>query len=378
MTNAPADLRRGLAEAHDVHVLILAGGVGSRLWPYSRRAQPKQLLPLAGDHSLLQATLGRLAGVIPPERVWVVTNAEYAAAVREQLPGVPADQVIGEPEPLGTAAAVGLGAALIQARQPDAVMVVLTADHVISPASAFQDALARGVAAARRGHLVTFGIRPAAPETGYGYIELGDPLPDEPPGDPDAVRAVRRFVEKPDRATAERYVAAGNYAWNGGMFVWRVAVIRAALQRFLPGLSARLDEISQVVAGGGDLARELPAIWSRIPDRTTIDYGVMERSDRVACVPATFAWSDVGSWDALADLLPADADGNRVLGRHLGIDSSDCLVFAPSGRLIATIGLAGIAIVDTGDALLVSPRDRVQEVREIVARLRDQGEERLL
>lgn len=378
MSGDAAERRRALAAADDVHVMILAGGVGSRLWPYSRRARPKQLLPVGGDDTLLQATVGRLAGAVPPERVWVVTNAEYVAQARAQLPGVPGAQVVGEPEPMGTAAAVGLGAALIGAARPDAVVVVLTADHVIAPAEAFQDAVARGVKAARAGYLVTFGIKPTSPETGYGYVELGAPLPGSAAGDDGAVRAVRRFVEKPDRATAERYLADGSYAWNGGMFVWRADVIRAAIGRFLPGLAGCLDEIAALAASGADLAAGLPPIWARIPERTTIDYGVMERSERVACVPAAFDWTDVGSWDAFAALLPADPDGNRVAGRHVGIDTRGCLVFAPSGRLIATIGLEGVAIVDVGDALLVGPRARVQEVREIVARLRAAGDDALL
>lgn len=378
MDEAATERRRALAGADDVHVMILAGGVGSRLWPYSRRARPKQLLSVGGDDTLLQATVGRLAGAVPPERVWVLTNAEYVAMAREQLPGVPAEQIVGEPEPLGTAAAVGLGAALIGATRPDAVIAVLTADHVIAPAAAFQDALARGVEAARAGYLVTFGIRPTAPETGYGYVELGEPLPGGAPGDAGAVRAVRRFVEKPDRATAERYLADGNYAWNGGMFVWRADVIRAAIAGFLPGLGGCLNEIAALAARGADLAAALPDVWRRIPERTTIDYGVMERSERVACVPAAFAWSDVGSWDAFAALLPADEVGNRVVGRHVGLGSRGCLVFAPSGRLIATIGLEDVVVVDVGDAVLVAPLDRVQEVRAIVARLEAAGDDALL
>lgn len=345
--------------------VVMAGGSGTRLWPCSRRDRPKQLLPLLGERSLLQATVDRLAPHVPPARMFVLTNRAYVDDARAQLPDLPDGHVVGEPAALGTAAAVGLGVALVHARDPGAVMLVLPADHVIEPVDRFHHDLARAEAVARCGYLVTFGIPPAGPETGYGYIALGQRLD----GDGEAF-AVERFVEKPDRATAEAYVAGGRHVWNSGMFAWTVRAIETALARCLPALAEQVDRIATAALGDPELFdTHLAAIWRDIADRTTIDYGVMERSDRVACIPATFTWSDVGSWAALGDVLAADAAGNVVTGHHLGVDTARCVIRAEGGRLVATIGLNDLVIVDTPDALLVCPRDRAQDVREIVARL---------
>jgi mannose-1-phosphate guanylyltransferase len=361
-----------------IYALVLAGGSGTRLWPASRRSRPKQLLPLIGQRSMLARSVARLAPLIPAERVFVLTGAEYVEEVRADLPDLPADQVVGEPSALGTAAALGLGMALVRARAPEALMCVVTADHLIEPEAEFQAALARAAAVARAGHLVTFGIRPTSPETGFGYVELGAAL-DAPRGaaGETIAHAVARFVEKPDRATAERYLAGGRHLWNSGMFAWTVPSIASAFARFLPDLAARLDEITQA-AGRADFADRLPEIWSRISDRTTIDYGIMERAENVACVPAAFEWRDIGSWSALRDALPKDAAGNAVVGRHLGLDTTGCLVYAPEGRLIATIGLEDMIIVDTGDAVLVCPASRAQEVKDLVDALRSGDGERFL
>lgn len=366
------------AEDPIIYALVLAGGSGTRLWPASRRTRPKQLLPLIGDKSMLARSVARLSPLIPAERVFVLTGAEYVEDVRADLPEVPAGQVVGEPSALGTAAAVGLGMALVRARAPEATMCVVTADHLIEPEADFRAALERAAEVARAGHLVTFGIRPTAPETGFGYVELGAALdaPRGAGGEPIA-HAVARFVEKPDRATAEGYLAGGRHLWNSGMFAWTVPIIADAFARFLPELAARLDEIS-ALAASPDFADRLPEIWSRITDRTTIDYGIMERSEKVACVPADFDWRDIGSWSALRDALPRDAAGNAVVGRHLGLATTGCLVYAPEGRLIATVGLEDMIIVDTGDALLVCPASRAQEVKDLVEALRAGDGERFL
>ena len=226
---------------------------------------------------------------------------------------------------------------------------------------------------------MTFGIRPTGPETGFGYIELGEPLR---PGDtdPGAARRVLRFVEKPDRAKAEAYLASGRFVWNSGMFAWSVPTIFEAYARLLPELAERLDEIVGGLRRGGAVDETIAQVWPRIETRTTIDYGILERSERVACVPADFRWTDLGSWTALAELLAEEQPAGADLGRgpRLDIDSSGCLVFGTAGRMIATIGLENLIIVDTGDALLVCPRDRAQEVKQIVARLGEKGREDLL
>lgn len=359
----------------EIHALILAGGSGTRLWPYSRRNSPKQLLPLFGDDSMLRMTVDRLRGLVPPERVWILTNAEYVEAVRAQLPDVPAEQVIGEPTALGNAAAVGLGAALLSARAPNAVMAVLTADHIIQPMAEFHDALRRAARAAADGALVTFGIRPTRPETGFGYIEIGEPLNGEDL-DPQAARTVIRFEEKPDRPTAEAYTKSGHHLWNSGMFVWTVTAIREAFETHLPGTALVLSEIESAAhAGPAAGVAALPELWPRIPDRTTIDYGIMEQSDRVACVPADFEWHDIGSWQSLAERMPLDSNGNAVRGRHLGIETEGCLVFSTGDRLVATIGLDNIVVVDTGDVVLVCPRSRAQDVRSIVDEIKRRAAE---
>jgi len=354
------------------YAIVMAGGTGTRLWPYSRRSRPKQLLPLLGDRSLLQATVDRLSPAIGPDRVIVVTNREYVREVVEQLPDVPPAQIVGEPMALGTAACVGLGTALIRARDPEATVFVLPADHVIRPVSTFHDDLARAEAVAQSGHLVTFGIHPTAPETGFGYIELDDPLG----GDARAYRVVR-FVEKPDRSTAQSYLEGGRYLWNSGMFAWTAETIDSALRKLLPNLHAQVDRIAAWAASGDLTDERLAEAYSGIADRTTIDYGVMERSANVACVPATFQWSDVGSWDALADVLHPGDGGNIVRGRSIDHDSRDCVIYGVGKRLIATVGLRDLVIVDTDDALLVCARDRAQDVREIVAQLED-GDDALL
>ncbi|MFI0606858.1 MAG: mannose-1-phosphate guanylyltransferase [Anaerolineae bacterium] len=354
-----------------LYALVLAGGSGTRLWPLSQPHSPKQLLALTDpERSMLRLTVDRLAPLVPPERVIVLTAADHVAQVRAQLPEVPARQVLGEPAPLGTAAALGLGVAWLRAQDPEAVMVVLSADHQIAPAEALQADLGQAAALARSGWLATIGIPPTAPETGFGYIELGEPIAAAEGGDGQS-RRVLRFVEKPDPARAVAFLAGGRHLWNAGIFAWTVPVIGAAFAVHLPRLAAQLDALTTAAAAGdAAFAAALPAVWRTIEDRTTIDYGIMEQAERVACVPASFEWLDIGSWAAVMDTLPADEAGNAVLGRYLGLDSVDNLIFAPGGRLVATIGLQGMIVVDTPEALLICPVDRAQEVKRLVDALR--------
>lgn len=355
-----------------LYALIMAGGTGSRLWPRSRKSHPKQFLPLLSERTMLQETVDRVAPLIDASGIFVVTGREYVGLVCNQLPEVPTGNIIGEPSGKGTAPAIGLGAMAIAGREPQATMAVLSADHMIRKTAVFRQALQAAAAIAQQGYLVTLGITPDRPHTGYGYIQRGQSLGRH--GGFEAFE-VARFVEKPDRATAEGYLAQSGYSWNAGIFTWRVDVIIAALQTYLPGLRARLDAIA--AAGGPGLPEAFHDIWDDVIN-ITIDYGVLERAERVAVIPVDVGWSDVGDWSTLADLTGGPGDANVVRADYVGIDTRRTLVWSDSDRLIATVGLENFVVVDTGDALLIAPRDRVQEVRQIVDELRTREREDLL
>ena len=348
---------------------ILAGGVGSRLWPRSRKSAPKQFLDLTGNgRSMLQEAYDRMRPLVPPEQIFIITNQEYVPMVQAQLPELPTENIIGEPEARGSAAAIGLGAIHLLNRDPDAVMAVLTADHLIRKPQTLRDVLVGGAELAQERELITLGIQPTYPETGYGYIEMGDFL-----GryyGMDAYR-VRSFREKPDLATAEAFLRAGHFVWNSGMFVWRADVIMAQFQRFLPDLYQALRQIQSALG----TPREKDAFqqfWMPLEGNVTIDYGVMEKADRVAVFPVDLGWNDVGSWAALLEVLPKDEDGNVIQARHVHHESNHVLAFSKD-RLIATIGLQDMIVVDTDDAILVMPADRAQDVKKIIQSLKDNG-----
>ena len=356
-------------------IVILAGGSGTRLWPRSRQALPKQFLDLTGQGTMLQETFHRLTPLVPPERILVITNAEYVGLVREQLPALPAGHAIGEPLPRGTAAAVGLGAIFAEHIQPDAVMASVHADHLILKPQAFRGALVASAQVADRGHLVTLGIAPTFPHTGLGYIEQGDLL--EPAAN-HAVYRVKRFVEKPDLATAKRFLASGYFTWNSGLFGWRVDRIMAEFAAFMPELYAGLRQIGQAL--GSPMAdHALRTIFPTLPHQT-IDYGIMERASDVAVIPVDIGWTDIGSWATLLEVLEGDEAGNVVRGPAPAvlIDSKTSLVYTTPGRLIAAVGVEDLVIVDTPDALLICPRDRAQDVRKVVDTLKASGRESYL
>jgi mannose-1-phosphate guanylyltransferase len=356
-----------------LHALIMAGGGGTRFWPRSRQARPKQFLRLAGERTLLQQAYDRLEAAVPPARTWVLTAAAHADEVRRQLPELPAERVVGEPCGRDTAACVGLGAALIAAEDPEAVMVVTPADHVIEPVQGFRRALHAAVQAAeeRPTALVTFGIPPAWPATGYGYIHRG-PEVARRQGVP--VHAVRAFREKPPAELAERFVASGEYLWNSGIFVWKAATILDALAGRRPDLAAGVRRIAAAWPTPGReqaLAREYPAL-----EKISIDYAVMQGAPEVLVVQAPFRWDDVGSWLALERLHPQDAGGNTVLARHAGLDTAGCVIAADEGLLVATVGVRDLLIVQDGDAILVADRGREGDVKKLVEGLRQRGLEK--
>lgn len=347
-----------------MQALILAGGSGTRFWPLSRRRRPKQLLALDGETSLLRATVDRLAPLVAAEAVWVCTTAALADAVRAELPDVPAEQVLVEPCGRNTAPAIGWSLVRMPPAKRRGVVAVLPADHRFGDAVAFRDALGRAAAAAERhDRVLALGVTPRWAEPGYGYLELGEALAD------DGLRAVARFTEKPDAATAARYLAGRNHLWNAGIFVFRGATLLDQLAHFEPAIGRGLAALEAAPERLAEIYPELPSI--------SIDYAVMERLDSIATLPLDCGWSDLGSWEALAEVLPAAAAGNRRRGDVVAVDAHDNLLYADHGT-VAVVGVDGLVVVRTGDAVLVVPRERSQDVRLLVERLREQGRDDLL
>ncbi len=348
-----------------LHAVIMAGGSGTRFWPASRTRRPKQLLKLWGPETMIRSTADRIADLAPPERQYVLTNRVLTDEVADQLPSVPRNNIVGEPCKRDTAPCVGLAAAMVAHHDPDATMVVMPADHVITNTPAFTDA----VAAAQRliddspGRIVTFGIRPNYPAESFGYIERGEPIT--------ATGAtafdVARFREKPDRATAESYLATGKFYWNSGIFVWRASTILDALRRYEPEMMNRLLKIAESI-GSDAFATILEQEFAKIEPKS-IDYAVMERYPDVVVIEAPFPWDDVGSWQALARLHPPDDHGNTVVGSHVGIDTRDTIVFAGPGHTVVTIDVDKLIIVQTPDATLVASKDAEERIREVVKEL---------
>jgi mannose-1-phosphate guanylyltransferase len=353
-----------------LYVLVLSGGAGTRLWPLSRRDRPKQFLQLLGERSLLQDTVDRVAEFVPSERIFVVAPPEHRALIQEQLPDMLADHLVVEPYPRGNAAAIGLAMAALAAFDPDAVVAVLPSDHVVGNRAQFRKVLIAATAAAERGHLVTLGITPERADTGFGYIEAGDKLDIEGPVE---VRAVKRFVEKPKRDAAERMVAAGGHYWNAGMFVWRVEEILRAYDKHLPKTAAAIGALQEAI-GSPRYESVLAEVWEET-DRTTVDYGIAEKAENVAVVPADIGWQDVGSWARLAEIV-SKAD-NWASSDLVAEDAHGNYIWSP-GKTVALIGVEGLVVVDTPDALLITTKERSEDVKAIVERLKREDREDLL
>lgn len=342
-----------------IHAVIMAGGIGSRFWPRSRRTNPKQFLSIVGQNTLIQATVARLQGIIPAENIHVVTNERYVDTTRSQLPAVPAENILAEPVGRNTAPCITYAAFHIHQKDPDATMVVLPADHVILDVARFHETLKVGIEkSAEERSLVTIGIEPTYPATGYGYIQF-DPEDRNPQGNLSAL-FVRTFAEKPNLETAERFLDSGDFLWNSGMFIWRTDSILFAVQKHIPDV---YDSFAWM-DGAKETPQKLSDSFSNCP-AISIDYGVMERADKVYVVPGAFDWSDVGDWKAVYDLSDKGKAGNAIQGQAIVHDASRCLISAQD-RLVAVVGLNDIVVVDTKDALLVCHRDATQRVKNVV------------
>lgn len=353
-------------------VVILAGGSGTRFWPLSRHLYPKQLLRILGDETMIQQTMRRVLGSVTPDRVLISTNPQQAESIRVQLSDwkdALQQNFVIEPEGRNTAPAIGLVALEVVRRDPNGIMVVLPADHVVKREPRFHAAVALGAKLAAAGHLVTFGITPIRPETGYGYIQPNQKRTLARQGKLTG-HPVARFVEKPNAAKAAQYLKAGHFYWNSGMFVWRAATILEEIQRHQPALGAGLAKIKGLLEAGAS-RQEIDERYRTLPS-VSIDNGVMERSSRAAMIPVDFQWSDVGNWSSIDEVAAHDKKGNVVSGKVVDLDSQNSILFADR-RVVATIGLTDMVVVDTPDATLVCPKDRSQDVKKIVEILKKQG-----
>jgi len=347
----------------------MAGGVGERFWPLSRRQRPKQLLDLTGRGSMIELTLNRVSAFSTPEETFILTNVEQADAILEEIGDVvPGDNVIGEPVGRNTAPSIGLAASLIKSRVGDKPFIVLPADHVVEDLDRFNATVkAAEDYAAANDALVTFGITPTRPETGYGYIKAGKAV-----GDGEALFEVHSFHEKPTAEKAGEYLAEGGFYWNSGMFVWRPSAILRAIERFVPDLATVLERIESA-AGTESLVSVLKSTYGDAPS-VSIDYGVMEKADNVVVASGDFYWNDVGNWESVREVYKEDDDGNVVVGDHILIDTKNSTIFS-SDTLVGVVGLDDVVVVKSNDAILVCKRDRVHQVRDVVQRLKEDKSE---
>jgi mannose-1-phosphate guanylyltransferase len=363
-----------------MYAAILAGGVGTRLWPRSRQSQPKQFSDIVGSgRTMIQATADRISGLVDATDLYVVTGMPYAALAAEQLPDVPTENILAEPSGRNTGPAIGLACLHVHRRDPKAIVAFLHSDHVVLDPAAFRAALVHAQEAAELGYICTLGIEPTFPHTGYGYIKRGERI--EATGEGDGtleIYTVEQFLEKPDRTTAESFLADGGYYWNGGIFVCRVDVMLDEFARQLPELAAGLSRIDAALAHSPEVADEtLAEVWPTLPN-ISIDHGIMEHAKAVATVPLVAGWNDVGSWDALEAILEQDDSANFVAkGGLLTLESRGNIVYTDK-QVVALIHVENLVVVDTGDTLLVGDKQQMQKVKEVVERLRELGLSELL
>ncbi|MBA64054.1 MAG: mannose-1-phosphate guanylyltransferase [Planctomycetaceae bacterium] len=354
-----------------LHALIMAGGAGTRFWPKSRIALPKQLLSFGSNHTLLQQAVNRLTPAVATENISIITNQKLVETIRQQVPQLSAEAVIGEPAKKDTAPCIALAAALIAEDDPNATMIVMPSDHIIQPVEAFQQAILKAVDLVHQNptSLITFGITPDRPAETYGYIQSGNELSA-------GVFEVQQFKEKPAAKLAQQYLQEGSYYWNSGIFVWQVGTILDALEETRPDI---IKHINMIIRHRHQkdfndvLAREFSAIRG-----TSIDYAVMEQYEPVLMIEAPFQWDDIGSWQALSRIFPTDANNNTILSKHVGIDTFDSVIQSSSDHLIATIGVKNMIIVHTDDATLVANKDDEESVRKLTEILKSNGTEAYL
>jgi mannose-1-phosphate guanylyltransferase len=353
-----------------LHAVIMAGGTGTRFWPASRNDAPKQLLQLVGEQTMLRQTVDRLGELAPKERQLIITNRRLVETIRRQLPELPASAIVGEPCKRDTAPCVGLAALLVSRDDPDATMAVMPADHVIRPAEKFQAAIRQAVALvdASPGRIVTFGIKPTYPAEIFGYIQRGEPLASSHPA---PAYAVKQFKEKPDLATAKKYLDSGEYYWNGGIFVWRARTILEALRERQPAMLGHLEAIVKAWDTSereAVLDREFTAIKP-----ISIDYAVMEYATDVVVIEAPFEWDDLGGWQSLTRLIGQDENTNTIVGKHLGLGTSGTIVRTADDHLVVTLGLKDVIVVHTPNATLVADKHCEEQIRQVVKRLEELG-----
>lgn len=349
-----------------MYATIMAGGAGTRFWPASRKATPKQLLNLSGNRSMIQATVDRLEGLCSGEELLIVTNQSLVDPIAEQLPEIPRSSIIGEPAKRDTAPCVGLAAAWVAAKDPEATMVVMPADHVIEPDDVFRDALKHAASLVEEDptRIVTFGIAPSYPAECFGYIERAGDSSNEMKF---PSFAVEKFREKPDLETAKQFLAAGSFYWNAGIFVWKAKTVLDALKQHEPEMFARIEAIANSI-GSPEFDSTLQTEFTAIKG-TSIDYAVMERYDNVMVVEAPFSWDDLGNWSAIPRQQGVDESGNTVIGEHLGIDTENAIVRSEDGHLIVTIGMKDCIVVHTENATLVASREDEAKIKQVVSEL---------
>jgi len=354
-----------------IFAVIMAGGGGTRFWPLSRKNKPKQFLNISGNDVMINETIKRFAGMIPYENTYIVTMASQQKILEEVLlKDIPKKNILVEPVGRNTAPCILYAALHIYERHGDAIMCVFPSDHYIANVQEFRVKLSMAITLAKKTNkLITIGIKPTFPSTGYGYINF------DIQSNNNGAYEVLEFVEKPDFERAKKYVNSGNYLWNSGIFIWKISVILENFKRFLPRLYERAQEILNVVGTQSEkevLERVYPTLQN-----ISIDYGIMERSNEVLVIPADFGWSDIGSWDTLGAIFPPDDDGNIIKADFIGIDTKNCIIYG-DGKVIATIGLNNMIVVNTEDALLICPKERAQDVKEIVERIKEQKRIELL